>query len=442
MWPNKALLNSTFWRTDLLLWVALGFIHVSPALASICLGLFVIQLLFLGDRVAMSFVQRVSLSLMALSLLWNVLSLMDVYGGYITHGLNSHDFMADLSLSDLQKLALTKLQVKLPLFVVLTLYATGKRLSTVLYRFWPLVVLPVFWISVSSVIHYLQHRTFYDQMVLESKPIPLYSGVYHIEYAVLVGCVVLLMAKGLLRGVVEGQASRRLLVVALAVLVICMHVLGARTGLIFLYVGGAVMLFDVARRHRQWLLRGGLVLALLMGVLSMLPSVQNRVTNTLTDLKTTFQGGDVTHQSFGQRWVAWTVACATITESNSAWKGFGAGVDVVMKAQYERKGVALAERHRIGVHNQWLEGALQSGWMSFVLLLVAGFFALGDGRNGDRTMEVALWLAVVVAMMFESLMERQAGILVLIVLFQGAMAKKNGIYSEIKTEDALIDKIK
>ena len=80
--------------------------------------------------------------------------------------------------------------------------------------------------------------------------------------------------------------------------------------------------------------------------------------------------------------------------------------------------------------------------MSFVLLLVAGFFALGDGRNGDRTMEVALWLAVVVAMMFESLMERQAGILVLIVLFQGAMAKKNGIYSEIKTEDALIDKIK
>jgi hypothetical protein len=55
---------------------------------------------------------------------------------------------------------------------------------------------------------------------------------------------------------------------------------------------------------------------------------------------------------------------------------------------------------------------------------------------------VALWLSVVVAMMFESLMERQAGILVLIVLFQGAMAKKNGIYSEIKTEDALIDKIK
>jgi hypothetical protein len=48
----------------------------------------------------------------------------------------------------------------------------------------------------------------------------------------------------------------------------------------------------------------------------------------------------------------------------------------------------------------------------------------------------------VIAMIFESLMERQAGILVLIVVFQGLMHEKNGSNSEIKTEYALNDENK
>lgn len=443
MWPNKALLDRDFWRTDLLLWVALAFIHVSPALASICLGLFILQLLFLGDTVAMISVQRIALVLMSLALLWNLMSLMDVaYGGYITHDLNSYGLTTDLTATDLRKLAIGKLQVKLPLMVVLVLYAAGKRLVTVVYRWWPLVVLPVLWISVSSVIHYLKHRAFFDQMVLESKPIPLYSGVYHIEYAVLVGVVVLLMVEGLLSRKVGDGESRRLLAISIAILVLCMHVLGARTGLILLYVGGAMMVFGWLRQNKQWMISVVVSAVLLFGGMGLLPSVQNRVLNTMTDLRTTMKGEDVTHQSFGQRWVAWSVAVATLKESNSALKGFGAGVDGVMKAQYERKRVGLAERHRIGVHNQWLESALQSGWVGFAVLMVAGFFVFREGTAGGDWVGIGLWLAMVVAMMFESLMERQAGILVVIVVFQAMMAKKNSINSEIKTEDALIDKIK
>jgi len=44
--------------------------------------------------------------------------------------------------------------------------------------------------------------------------------------------------------------------------------------------------------------------------------------------------------------------------------------------------------------------------------------------------------------MFESLMERQAGILILLVVFQGLMSEKNGMNSKIKKEYALNDKIK
>jgi hypothetical protein len=54
----------------------------------------------------------------------------------------------------------------------------------------------------------------------------------------------------------------------------------------------------------------------------------------------------------------------------------------------------------------------------------------------------SIWFALLIAMMFESLMERQAGILVLIVVFQGLMQEKNGSNSEIKTEYALNDENK
>ena len=51
MWPIKAL-DVKFWlRTDVLLWVSLGCIHFSPALASMGLIAYVFQLWVWGDKV-------------------------------------------------------------------------------------------------------------------------------------------------------------------------------------------------------------------------------------------------------------------------------------------------------------------------------------------------------------------------------------------------------
>lgn len=438
MWPNNGWIDKDFWRSDVLLWMSVGFLHVSPALSSICLGLFILQLLFLGETVSIPGVQRWGFGAMSLALLWNMVCLWDsISMGWITQ-----TFLTDRAAADMQKLALVKIQVKLPLCIVLGLYAAGRRLPSVLYRTWPVLVLPLIWIAVSSVIHYAQHRAFYDQMVLESKPIPLYSNVYHIEFAVMVGVVVLLMLYGLLNHRIESKESRRWLMAALLVLVVCMHVLGARTGLVMLYLGGGLMAVQYARNRPKWLLRGSVIgLVLSLGLL-MLPSVQNRMNNTWVDLKTTFSGGDVTHQSFGQRWVAWNTACALLGKGEMVYGGYGVGTDEVMKTAYDQGGVELAERHRIGVHNQWLEGALQSGWISMALILCAGFLALMNVKSGQPVNGSAVWLALVVAMMFESLMERQAGILVLMMVFQAPMREKNGMNSEIKKEYALNDENK
>jgi len=388
MWPNKALLERDLWRTDILLWVSLGFVHISPALSSIALGLFIFQLVFVGETVLTPGVQRWALFLMAMALCWNLLSLWDsAHTGLVTQS-----FVSDKAAADLQKMALGKLLIKLPWMIVLGLYAAGRRLNTVLYRAWPVVVLPLLWIGVSSVIHYFQHRAFYDQMVLESKPIPLYSTVYHIEFAVMMGGVVLLMLHGLMQGKVKDVFSRKLLILGVIMLVVCMHILGSRTGLILLYAGGSMMTLLFLKRQLKQLVKVVLAGLLLLGGLTMLPSVQNRIANTIEDLNTTVNGGDVTHQSFGQRWIAWNTAAAQLKKPLSAVMGYGVGVDDVLRDAYDQLSVRLAERHRIGVHNQWLEGAMQSGWISFLSILLLGFFCFWRwivGRKNGRAVCLA-----------------------------------------------------
>jgi hypothetical protein len=71
-----------------------------------------------------------------------------------------------------------------------------------------------------------------------------------------------------------------------------------------------------------------------------------------------------------------------------------------------------------------------------------GFVVMRRGNSMGETSATGLWLALVLAMMFESLFERQAGILVVLALFQGQIAEKNGMNSKIKKEYALNDKIK
>jgi hypothetical protein len=87
MWPNKAEEIRSWLRTDILLWVSFAFIHVSPAIASLGLGGYVLQLMLLGVRVELNAAQKLAGWGIFAVLLWNVLSLIDsVTLGWITVG--------------------------------------------------------------------------------------------------------------------------------------------------------------------------------------------------------------------------------------------------------------------------------------------------------------------------------------------------------------------
>ena len=433
MWPNKAEEIRSWLRTDILLWVSFAFIHVSPAIASVGLVGYVLQLMLLGVRVELNAAQKLAGWGIFAVLLWNVLSLIDsVTLGWITLGVFDS---GEVGLN----VAMSKVLLKLPFLLICGLMASGKRLNTIFYARWPLAILPLIWISVSSVIHYLQHRGFYDQMVLESKPIPLYSKVYHIEFSVILGAAVLFLFRGLLLDWIAAS-YKKMAWMATATLVLCMHILGTRTGLVLLYIGGSLMWFERYYRTPKFFLRLGALSLLLLAMLLTIPSTRNRLVNTLQDFNATQSGGDVTHQSFGQRWIAWKTAVHLLkSDGNSIFMGSGMGVDENLRRGYEKLDVPLAERHRIGVHNQWFETALQSGCLSALGLLVFGFFLFQKDRSNSNFNGNSIWLALIAAMMFESVLERQAGLLVVIVAFQLLMGEKIWQNSKIKNEDTLIN---
>jgi len=66
----------------------------------------------------------------------------------------------------------------------------------------------------------------------------------------------------------------------------------------------------------------------------------------------------------------------------------------------------LAIQHRIGIHNQWLQIAVQGGWIALILALswlLGGVLKLPSGK----------WLILLIAgFMVESFLERQSGILI------------------------------
>jgi hypothetical protein len=160
--------------------------------------------------------------------------------------------------------------------------------------------------------------------------------------------------------------------------------------------------------------------------------------NTWVDLKTTWTGGDVTHQSFGQRWIAWKASMSVLgSEPNAAMMGSGAWTDDRLQKEYANLDVSLAERHRIGVHNQWLEWSLQSGWVSATMFFVFVFLGLKTVNERSFPSSQYIWLALVSAMMFESLLERQAGILIAIVAWQVMLGVKIADNSQIKDDNTL-----
>jgi O-antigen ligase len=157
------------------------------------------------------------------------------------------------------------------------------------------------------------------------------------------------------------------------------------------------------------------VAAVGMMAIVFVPSVKNRIVNTFEDLRAVTHKEDLNDKSFGQRWEAW----GAIVHAGKKTPLFGVGqcnIENTMQQSFAELKSELDVENRISPHNQYLQWFIELGLVGMVLWFVAMAFTILTARKWEISIFIfSIALAIGLSITFESLFERQAGILGIIV---------------------------
>ncbi|EKF54424.1 O-antigen polymerase [Galbibacter marinus] len=134
--------------------------------------------------------------------------------------------------------------------------------------------------------------------------------------------------------------------------------------------------------------------------------------------------------SENDRWLTWKAAIMAIEEAPLLGYGIGDAKDVLV-AKYKELGSEYQNhaKHRYNAHNQFLQTWLETGVIGiFILLFVFTWLAFYMRRSSN---EFAVFLALFIALMFESMLVRFNGIVFFSIIVPLLLKKKSILSSRI-----------
>jgi len=307
--------------------------------------------------------------------------------------------------------------LKLPLLLLPLLLHGAQRLERVHKEILAsIAVWSVYAAATASTLVYLSDMEWYNQLVLESKPMPVLVRMHHIEFSVFhAGSV--LAGIWLWSGRKNSTLPRIFLwftVFAAGANLLTIHLLSARTGLLALYAGMTCWALLAARQQLKrfiWPLLGALLIAAF--AFRYLPSLNNRLRNSLEDLQTVNQKTDPNDRSFAQRVEAWKAAVYILQEAPFTGLGMH-DLSGAMDAAHTAGQSRVLPWNRKMPHNQYLESGIQGGFPALVLCLLALLLPLNYAWRNRNEAGFAFFAMAALAFVFESLMEQQSGVLWLV----------------------------
>ncbi len=154
----------------------------------------------------------------------------------------------------------------------------------------------------------------------------------------------------------------------------------------------------------------------------------------MDDLTSVIQGKDLNHKSFGQRWEAWRAIVHAAKKE--PWFGVGqCNIESKMQESFEELHSNLDQENRISPHNQYLQWFIEIGVIGLLIqfvqyiVLIFGLLRIGVMRY--------IWtvaVSILFGLNFESLFERQSGVMIIIVslLFVCCVTNENLLNNERK----------
>lgn len=210
------------------------------------------------------------------------------------------------------------------------------------------------------------------------------------------------------------RAARWISGISAAIIIIYLHILAAKTGLVMLYGAvGLLLMRELYRRRWKQLLTGIVVVAgIVAAAWSFVPTFRARIGYFRWSFMEYASGRPSANYSDPGRIYSYKVALHQIGRSPVA--GYGAG-DVVtaMDAGYDRLFPETAPENRLVPHNQFLASGMAVGLAGLALLLVWWLLLPAQAfRLPNRFYNIGLWLLVSVLLFVDPAFEVQYGMAV------------------------------
>lgn len=309
---------------------------------------------------------------------------------------------------------LAEVMLKAPLIIVpLYMMCIPKR-DCKFENSWLFFVSVIALVAVISGVNYALNYEEINKLLLQSKHIPLLGNIHHIYFGVY-------QALGIWVAVyfLQGGQYKGVWRVLLIVLLLMIHILASRTGLLAFYASVGVFILVKAKetgRIKPLIIGLGLLLTVPLIGYQFSTSFRNKVLNSAEDFEAVQSGKDINYKSLAMRVEAWKTGTGVFKEH--PWLGVGTSrVDEAMQDQYRRNRTVLYPENRIGPHNQFLEMSMAHGIFAAGLLIIV--FGLAYLNRVDSPVFLGLLTVFFISFLLESYLERQQGIVAFCLVFYG-----------------------
>ena len=269
-------------------------------------------------------------------------------------------------------------------------------------------VIIVLFVNLGSLVNYFIDRSYHDQMLLQSKSIPIIFGMHHIHFGVLNAITIAVLLYQVLINKTT-FISRYFLPLVSILLLVSFHVLSSRTGMVSFYTALIITLlvYSASKRNYKPVIYGITLAVAANGIaLAASSSFRSKLSNSMEDINSWGKGDEINYKSMAMRIEAYKVSYLAMKDR--LFIGYGAtDLNKTIQHYYEEINTPLYQENRVGPHNQYLEYGIKYGlWgFAFVLCFYLYWFALSFKSRNFLLMFITLILAF--SCVFESLHERQ-----------------------------------
>lgn len=304
-------------------------------------------------------------------------------------------------------------EVKLPLLTI----GLGLAAGSISFAKWRwviryLLVLTVIG-SLWSVYQFATNSTEILQGYLQAKVMPTPFEDDHIRFSWLVVLVIILSLHTLHEN--SSKVLKICLFILVAWLVIYLHLLAAKTGLLCLYAAGFIFMLHKIIASKNWLTGGILIAAFLMvpaiAYLNM-PSLHNRVQYVLYEFDNYTKGVFIPGSSDGARVLSIKAGWQILNHHPATGVGFG-DLKKAINQWHEIYYSQSLPTDRFLPLNEWVLYGAASGWMG-VVAFTAGIIMLVRSAWSKNIISKALCFILIIPMVTDDTLESQFGVVIFI----------------------------